>query len=475
MITSETLPRRHSFGDGTLQLAVAAMGLVLHATALVAIKWWVYPGWTWRGYLTDLKAIVGLTVFAAGLAAWLFRLYRTKTLEEAARDQIRGNLQGANLRPIAAALSVTTIAVISVVLWTGEREVAVALLADAQQSNWKHAREELGALSTQPLRPDLSATFKRFVDVHDLSERDQLKESRSLRQDRLSVSELIQSGHDYHGLNSLTFAELSKGFFVEDAENPKHWLVEGVEMLMRQSERLSEQEDRAALLARAGELNLAGKDYLPARDFFQRALPLEKRPTAIARIRANIGNTFAAAGDTGAALRLYSEAEARYPEGRRSIFYSNYGYLLMLAKDYESAKVKVAHALQIDPEDWYSYLNLGLIKEALDEYDDAAADFRIVIEKSSNPDSKREARIFAGRCLELDGREPAEYLGLYLAAAGRAANAASINRLLGSPNALSNLYSEMATSLEKTNTHAIEKYIQWFRIRAIQAGSQMRP
>src|SRR4030095_14658310 len=41
-------------------------------------KWWVYPGWTWRGYIADLKTVAGLIAFAIGVILWLFKAYRLK-------------------------------------------------------------------------------------------------------------------------------------------------------------------------------------------------------------------------------------------------------------------------------------------------------------------------------------------------------------------------------------------------------------
>ena len=37
------------FSEQVLQLIAAALGLGLYAIGLIALKWWVYPGWTWRG------------------------------------------------------------------------------------------------------------------------------------------------------------------------------------------------------------------------------------------------------------------------------------------------------------------------------------------------------------------------------------------------------------------------------------------
>jgi tetratricopeptide (TPR) repeat protein len=465
--SSPRTPRTFRPSDGALQLLAAALGCCLYVVLLVGVKWEVYPGWTWRGYLTDVHSLVGLAAFAAGFLFWLFRVYRVKAIEDVVHEQVRRTLQSRRVASLVAALSASVTLGSAAVIVRGERDVAVELLEAVQESNWGQARALRDALATQPLRPSLQQTLRHFVDVHELSERDRLRESRSLREDIQRVRALLDAGEDNGGFNSLTFAELSKGlFFVEDAGDPKRHLQEGIDWVTGQAARVSDPFARPALLARAGELHLAGKDYASARSMFDQALALEARSAARSRIRANIANTLAATGDTATAVRLYSESETDYPEGRRSIFYSNYGYLLMLARDYDAARQKVELALQIDPEDWYSHLNLGLIKESLGTYDDASEDFRIVIEQSTNPDSKREAGIFAGRCLELAGRTPTEYLPFYLRAAGRSSTPEQITRLLADRHALSALYDRMAVSLENTNTHAIETYITWFRTRA---------
>src|SRR6187402_3170255 len=148
-------PRTSRHSEATWQLVAAVLAFVLYFVCLLALKWWIYPGWTWRGYLTDLKALVGLSLFAAGFAAWLVRLYRIKTPEEVARDYLRNSLQSSALRPIVVVIGLAAAVSTPIVLGIGEREVAPILLADIEQSNWKHAREELTRISSQPLRPDL--------------------------------------------------------------------------------------------------------------------------------------------------------------------------------------------------------------------------------------------------------------------------------------------------------------------------------
>jgi tetratricopeptide (TPR) repeat protein len=462
-------PKLTTLKTPLLQLAAAGLAMLLYALGIVALKWWVYPGWTWRGYLTELKAVAALVIFALGFGFWLFELYRARKLTEAAPLALRSQLRSDRLPLTVAVLLVIALSLAVALALIGERPVARELMFLSEQSNWKHARSYLQILDREPLRPELTDTFKLFVDVHELSERDQLKGSRSLREDRQRAVELLDEGDDYYLFNSLSYAELSKAiYFIEDADERKTVLAEAIDRLNRRLIVLPDRLDQARLLARVGELNLAERDYSSARSVFERALALETRPTLTARLRANLGNVHAANGDLQRAVQLYTEAEANYPEGRRAIYYSNFGYLLMLAKNYAEAKQKVERAIQIEPTDWYSYLNLALIKERLGDYDDAYEDFKVVIGKSENPDSRREARILAGRCLELAGRPASEYLALYLEADGRSTALTQLARVQNSPQERAALYAKMATHLKNTNTHAIEAYIEWFRQQSLQ-------
>jgi len=467
-----TQTRPHALKTPLLQLAAAGLALLLYALGIVAAKWWLYPGWTWRGYLTELKAVAGLLIFALGFGFWLFELYRSRKIFEAGPVALRSLLRSERLPTMVGVLLLTVLALAIALVVVGERPVAYELVRLSEQSNWKHARGYLQSLNQDPLRTELVDTFKLFVDVHELSDRDQLKGSRSLREDRQRAAQLLDEGHDYYLFNSLSYAELSKAiYFIEDADGRKTRLEEAISRLNRRLSLLTDRRDQSRLLARIGELHLAGREYSAAQPLFEQALVLETRETLTARIRANLGNVHAALGDLERAVHLYTEAESNYPEGRRAIFYSNFGYLLMLAKDYVAAKQKVERAIQIEPTDWYSYLNLALIKERLGDFDDAYEDFKVVIRNSENSDSRREAKVLAGRCLELAGRPAPEYLALYLEADGRSTSSVQLSRVQNSIQERATLYSRMATHLENTNTHAIETYIDWFHKRALEYSS----
>ena len=457
-----------------LQIAAAIFVLLIYSLAIIAIKWWAYPGWTWRGYLSDLEALVGIATFSAGCAAWLFKLYRNKSFEEAANQQTRLALQSKWLERVVLFSAFATIILSSSLVVFRESLPSKELLELAKHSNWKHARELLIPLGKEPLRPEVIETLRLYVSVHEQSEKDLLKESRSLREDRERVLTLVREGYNPNCLNSLTAAELSKAiYFVEDAGERQQVVDAGLKFLDDCLLFDKSVLTRAALHARKAEILLAARNYELSRSTFQLALETERDPVRIARIRASLGNTFAATNDLAKAVDLYNLAEKDYPEGRRSIYFSNFGYLLMLTRDFKAAKQKVEQAIQIDATDWYSFLNLGLIKEQLGDFDDAYEDFAVVMKNSANPDSRREARILGGRCLELAGRNPDDYLKHYLEAAGRSTSAAQVSRIRGNSLDRAALYEAMAKSLEHTNTHAIEPYIDWFRQRAkTQAQAQ---
>ena len=455
------------------QSAAATAAIALYGVAALAMKWWLYPGWTWRGYLTDAKAVGGLVVFALGFALWLFQVYRRKTLAEASSRQIRSLLESERLPLITAVLGVSTLGLLAALLIFGEREVATTAMDFARQSQWQSARSSLTQLFKAPIRQDLLESFDIYVAIHEASERDQLRDSRSLRESRSHITRLLASGHDYESINSLSFAEISKNvYFVERAAGGTRPIDEGIQQLSQRVRVVRSESERARLLLRVGELQLATKNYQAAQFSFEQVLRLHAHPTLLARARASLGNALVSDGNLVRAIELYKQAEADYPEGRLNVFYSNWGYLLMLSKQYGFAKERIERALQIDPTDWYSYLNLGLVKERLREYEDAYKDFMIVVGNSLNPDSKREARILAGRCLEIGGHERSEYLQFYLEADSRSATSAQIARILADRTSLAAVYSKMAELLQSTNTHGIEEYVEWFNSRARQIALQ---
>jgi hypothetical protein len=51
----------------------------LYFLLLIALKFWIYPVWTWRGYLTDVSALVSLgsSLSPVLIFVWLLRQRRT--------------------------------------------------------------------------------------------------------------------------------------------------------------------------------------------------------------------------------------------------------------------------------------------------------------------------------------------------------------------------------------------------------------
>src|SRR5262249_36394096 len=148
--------------------------------AVVAVKWWAYPGWTWRGYLSDVKTVLSLLASVAALGFWLWRVYRMTELNDAVRAGVRQELQSERLPRVVCGLAALAAALCAALFITGERPVSDELLGYVDQSNWKHAREYLARLSKDPVRPDVLDTLMLYVTVHEQSEYDRLKESRSL-------------------------------------------------------------------------------------------------------------------------------------------------------------------------------------------------------------------------------------------------------------------------------------------------------
>lgn len=466
------MPSTHSaiidrFAKPILQVGFGFLAVVVYVLLIICVKAWAYPGWTWRGYVTDMRAILGLLVFLTPVASWLWVVYRG-TKPAGSLTAAAGKLLPGTLLPESVAVLATAALILGSLLYAiGERPVGGDYLQLASSSNWSHAEKELNRLSSQPLRSPLLESLQLHLDIHRESERGTLSSSLNLRESRHRVQMLLERKIDPLSLNTLTYSELSKAIhLVEDPRNDQSSLNEGIRVL---HERLFGEVSagrRAVVTARLGEVELAAKHYHRARLWFEWALEEEQDPLRRARLHAHLGNTYAGVGSFAVALHRYSQAEKWYPEGRRAIFYSNFAYLLLAAGQPSEARQKINQALRVDPADWYSYLNRGLISEALSQFDDAILDYDQVIKNSDNPDSVREAQIFLGRCAELSGRPESEYIPFYLQASGRSDSLQSISDMLASPDQMANLYLEMAQLLSDTNTHAIESYIHWFSQRA---------
>lgn len=449
------------------QLAVGVLAVLLSGLSIGCLKVWYYRGWTWRGYLTDLQTLLGLVAFMLGSAFWLFQVYRAKNVAEALPTFARRLLTPDAIRKTASILMVLDAAMLLTLQMGGDKLLDDEFLTYLRSSNWKYANAHLDRIKSEPLQDGLYETCLIYVSVHSLSDRDQLRGSLSLREDRQRVRQLLAAGTDYAALNSLTLAEISKAiYFIEDAGDPGNALAEGISQLSNRKMGETDSVTIGALDAKIGELELAARNYSKALQHFDTALNGQPDKTLAARINANRGNAYAALGDTTTAIALYHEADKYYPEGRRTIYYSNFGYMLMLANKFDEAQKKIRQALQINPEDWYSYLNLGLVQEATGNFADACENFGYVASKSKLLDPKREGQVLGGRCSEIAKGLTPDCIALYLKADSRNHSQEAIARILSSPTELSALYSRMASVLRETNTHGTERYIRWFEDRA---------
>ena len=89
----------------------AVIAIILgYAVLALAVKWWLYPGWTWKGYLSEVKAAGGLAVGISAIGYWLFQLYRNKSVDDALKEQARKVILSDKLSRITVIASVTTAA-----------------------------------------------------------------------------------------------------------------------------------------------------------------------------------------------------------------------------------------------------------------------------------------------------------------------------------------------------------------------------
>src|SRR5262249_35610337 len=161
----------------------------------------------------------------------------------------------------------------------------------------------------------------------------------------------------------------------------------------------------------------------------------------------------------------FAEAAPHYPDGRRGVFESNYGYALMLNGQFDDARQQLELARQIDPSDSYAAMNLGLVFDALGQTDDALQMFRQVAAKSAIPQQRREAQALAGRTLEQAGRPAKEFIRFYLEACDRSATPAQGSELLRGNVRRSDLYRDAGVVLQRSHAPGLEQYVEWFEHR----------
>lgn len=159
----------------------------------------------------------------------------------------------------------------------------------------------------------------------------------------------------------------------------------------------------------------------------------------------------------------YEKAKVNYPEIRKFIFHSNLSYFYLLTENYEKAKKNVELALRIKPDDWYSYINLGLIYNELKEHRNAIDCYNKAIENELNQDAKTLARIFKARSLHLLKVDPEEYIIAYLEANGeKDKSQAHIKVISENSMHFAKLIDLTAEKLRRVNTYGLDKYIGWF-------------
>jgi tetratricopeptide (TPR) repeat protein len=454
--------------NGHRILITLVLAVCFYALSLIGLKLWIYPGWSWKGYLGDLKSIFEFTALVSPCIVYLWRALKNKTPEQSLLESVRHELLQGPLTAIDIALGGCCVALLLALYFVGESFPSQDLFEQVDVGNWNYANEILTKLKQDPLRPEVTDTLETYVKTFEASEKEQLSESQSLRGLRREADGLLRSGYDMWGLNTLSFAEASRAVslietapdFIEDAE---HRLLEALNK--RQSA-----STRCALETELGELQLAEKNYQGAQLTLEEASRTENRLPRVALITASLANIAAINGELDKSIHLFSTAEDNYPDGRKFVFYSNYGYVLLMKHDYPAAEVKLKRAISIRKDDLISYLNLALVHDAMMDYADAAAEYQYVVGNTNVELVKREALILKGRSAELGGQPFANYVANYLNAAGHVSSAAEVTKLETQPDALSALYAEMAVDLNETMTYGIENYITWFKSRSSAVG-----
>lgn len=444
---------------------LVTLGLCCYALLVVSLKLWAYPGWTWKGFLGDVKSAVGLTSLFSPVVIYLLIAYRKKTPGETIVEALQHRISLRFALLASCFFLVVIVVLAAAILIVGERAPSPELSDSVSQRNWTIAEEVLGELKTEPLRREVELTLETYVRVNEASEKEQFTNSITFQDYRNTAGTLFRAGYDMGIMNTLSFAEASKAIFL--VEKAPAVLEEGEHQLTSILPRIRSKQQKSVALEKLGELLLVNRDYASAQRCFQDALPTETRPYQRALITSYIANTLAAQGKTDDAIQLYRQAEPYYPEGRQFIFHSNLGFLLMQAKKYPEAENEIVRALRSKPDDWISCLNLALVHDATGSYGESEVQYKLVRDKADpNSLAHKEGLILMGRSAELWNKPFDVFVGLYLEAAGRAHSADDIERLRRNPAELSNLYRAMATALKQTNTQGIEEYIDWFEQRS---------
>lgn len=444
------------------QILFGVLLIIIYALGILVLKENFYVGWTWRGFVADYKTVITFLVFLSPPILLVWGIYTKHTPGESLIDSVRRLLVGPFLW-LALLMEVFIAAGLAYLAIGSSPTVSKNLDFHLAQHNWTYADEELKRLRGKPIREDILFALEHYIDSHRRSNGNDFKDGQYHRAQRIAVKRAIEASAEMRRLNILSYAELSKIiFFVED-RNPAE-LEEAKGLLLTEARNTVNKEEAGQYYLKAGDLLLAAKNYQGAKAIYDVALSFLEGRVSISVCLANLGNIFAATGKHNKAAQLYREAEVYYPEGRRDVFYSNYGYLLMLAGKLEEAEKAVRNALAINTNDWYSYLNLALIYDAQGQYSDAIKSYDEVISKTTKGDFLREAKLLKAYSLIKGlGNERKGFL-VILNALGRSPDI--IDRLIASQQDRYLTYLQAAQALKDTNTHGIEKYIIFFEEKA---------
>ena len=436
----------------TIKILTSIIVFLIIIEIILLIKFRFYAEWNFYSFLISYQSIVLLTGLISPMILIFIKAYRGTDSETFIIKIIRSRFEtiGKAKNTVLILLIQFTLLFLAIVIFR-ESPYLKKITYYIENHNWEYAEKELNELDKSKIRPNIYNTYAYFILTHKETDIHNFPDGKILRERKNAVERLLfEDKFDYQLMNSLTIAEIYKSLYFSEDESSH--ISSGIS-------RLAYSKENASVLLKKGELLLAIKDYSKAKKEFRSALNSLPNPTQESIILSNLGNILASEGAYTHAIDNYKKAELNYPEIRKFIFYSNYSYLLMLNKDYKSAEKKVRLALKINPGDWYSYLNLGLIQEKNEDYQDAIHNFNLVIEKTDNDDSKREAGILKGRCMEICGYEINEVVRVYLKALNKDFSDQSANYYLSNRD---DLYNDLITGLKETNTHGIESYVAWF-------------
>ena len=458
----------HDFSRYNLVI-LATVGLFGYLLAIWQLKLWAYPGWKWASFLGDIKTVLGFASLLLPLIVIFWRALKGKKPDESIIEVLQHTISLRSTLIIAFILLVIDSALLGTILTFGEREPSPELLTFVSESDWANARQVLASLPQEKLRFDVWQTLELYEGLNEATDMEHFGESQEYRADRNLAEHLMGHGSDLDIMNSLSFAEASKAIFVVEGSSARPVLNDGTRRLQDLLPTIRTNQQKAIVLHKLGEILLYSKDYSGAETYLRQAAELETRPSQKALILSRLGNALAALGKTDKALDLYRKAEHDYPEPRKHVFYSNFGYFLLQAKQYDEAEAKVKQALANQRNDWITNLNLALVYDANNKPEDAYAVYDHVIAKAdANSKERVEALILKGRAMELRNKPLDDFLPLYLEASGRVPSPDVIEEMRKDPLKLANLYEAMAKKLDEGNTQGIEEYINWFRGRSKQ-------